>query len=50
MIVVWLLELRSEDDHDTVLEEVVKVYRVGIHTLGIEVVDPEQRLSIDRPE
>jgi hypothetical protein len=26
------------------------VYRVGVHTLGIEVVDPEQRLSIDRRE
>jgi hypothetical protein len=35
---------------DTVLEEVVKVYRVGVHTLGIEVVDPKQRLSIDGGE
>jgi hypothetical protein len=46
VIVVWILELGSEDDHDAVLEEVVKVYRIGVHTLGIEVVDPEQGLII----
>lgn len=42
---VWFLKLRSEDEHDTVLEEVVKLYRVRIQALGIEVVDPGQKVS-----
>lgn len=38
---VWFLKLRSEDEHDAVLEEVVKLYWVRVQSLSLDVVDPE---------
>ena len=40
MFWVGLLKLRPEEDHHAVLEEVVVLYRVGVHSLCFVVMEP----------
>lgn len=41
ILVVGLLELRLEHDHDSVLQEVVELRGVGMESLTFEIVDPK---------
>ena len=39
---ICLVELRLEEDHDTILEEVVVLHWVRVHSLRLEVVQPRR--------
>ena len=41
VVTIRLLELRPEDDHNTILQEVVVLCRVRVKALVLNVVDPE---------
>ena len=40
VLVIWFLELRSEDNHYPVLEEVIVLAGVGVEALVLKIVDP----------
>jgi hypothetical protein len=44
-----LFVLGSENDHDTVLQEIIKVDRVGVQALTFEIVDPKHHVSKIQP-
>lgn len=41
MFVVYVIMLGSEDNHDTVLQEIVELNGIGIQALTFEVINSE---------
>jgi hypothetical protein len=40
VIMIGLLEFRTEDNHHAVLEEIVELYGIRVKSLILQVVDP----------
>ena len=50
LALIRVFEFRSEDNHDAVLEEVVELHGVGVHSLVIEVMGSKKKIRLKNLE
>lgn len=47
VIMIWLLVFGLEDDHNTILEEIIELQWIGIETLRIQVMDSGAGVNLE---